>query len=150
MLAICCYTDLKERGINRKIMFVFLLLSVGFMTGTYLWGSRIDALNKYLIYEIRIENIIFALIPGAILFIVSFLSREAIGRGDVYVVCLLGLMVGFERVFTMLFISMLACAVFGIIYMIIKGKGRKETLPYMPFLCLAYVILSVINVSGVG
>ena len=150
MLVICCYTDLKERGINRKVLAAFLFLAMSLMVNAYFFGERIGVLNKCLFYEIRAENIVFALIPGAILLIICFFSKEAIGRGDVYVVALLGLMVGFERVFAMLFISMLACAVFGIMYMIIKGKGRKETLPYIPFLCLAYVICSVINVSGVG
>lgn len=145
MLVICSYTDLRKRQISVRVLAVFLILAAGFMSGAYLFGSRYQIIKNCLIYDLKPESIVFALIPGVILLVISLLTKEAIGRGDVCVVGLLGLMTGFDAVFAMLFISMAACALCGIAFMVIRGKSKKDTLPYIPFLLGAYLVIIVNN-----
>ena len=145
LLIICSYTDLRERGISTRVLAAFLTSSVILMISVYIFGARFDIINRCLIYDIRAENILFSLLPGTILLMVSLISREAIGKGDVYVVFLLGFMTGFDGIVTVLFISMLSCAACGLVFITVKGKGKKDTLPYMPFLLGAYVVFLLIN-----
>ena len=148
LLIICSYTDLKKRVISMRVLAVFLFLTAGLIVCAYVSDSRYLAIGESLIYDPSAENIIFSLIPGAVLFFISLFSKEAIGKGDVYLVGLLGLMTGFERIFVILFISMVACAAFGSICMLAKRKGKKDTLPYVPFLLGAYLTLMIMNNTG--
>ena len=147
MLAVCSYTDLRCRLISKYVLAVFLASVLGLMVCVYIFGNRFIFINGCLLYDLKAENIICALIPGIILFVISILTGEAIGRGDVYVIGLLGLMIGFDGIFAVLFVSMISCALFGIIYMAVTGKGRKETLPYIPFLLGAYLVILFLNYS---
>lgn len=148
LLISCTYTDLKKRTVSTRVLVIFLILTAGLMTGHHIIGDRYGVALGSLMYEINAENIIFSMIPGAMLLLISILTKEAIGRGDVYLVCLLGLMTGFERIFAVLFISMVSCAAFGGICMLVYGKGKKDTLPYVPFLLGAYLTIMIINKTG--
>ncbi len=150
LLISCTYTDLKKRIVSRRVLVMFLIMAAGLMTCAYAAGDRYEAVGNSLIYDLNLENIIFSVIPGIILFMVSLFTGEAIGRGDVYVVGLLGLMIGFDRIFAVLFLSMVSCGVFGIICMLAKGKEKKDTLPYIPFLLGSYLILIIINYALKG
>lgn len=147
MLVICSYTDIKDRGISKNVLAAFLVSALGLMISVYLFGDRLGYIGNCLLYDLKVRNIICALIPGMVLFAVSILTREAIGKGDVYVVGLLGLMIGFDGIFAVLFVSMISCAVFGLVYMTVTGKGRKDTLPYIPFLLGAYLVIILLNNS---
>ena len=146
MLIIFSYTDLRNRRISMRILAVFLILTAGLMTSVRLFGGRYTIIKNCLVYELGLENIVLALVPGVILFVISLLTNEAIGRGDVCVVGLLGLMTGFDAVFIILFISMMACALFGLVFMLIMGKSKKDTLPYIPFLLGAYLVFAARNI----
>ena len=145
LLVICSYTDIRERGISIRVLAVFIVSSAALMISTYMLGDRYGVIKRSLIYEPDPINILLSLLPGIILLIISFISREAIGRGDVYVVSLLGFMTGIDRILAILLISMLSCGIFGLAYMVMKGKSRKDTLPYVPFLLGAYILTMLIN-----
>lgn len=145
MLVTCSYTDIRRRQISVRVLIVFLILAAGLMAGACYFGDRDRIIKNVLLYELRPENVIFALLPGSILLVISVLTREAIGRGDVCVVGILGLMTGFDAVFVILFISMVACALCGLVFMVIKGKSKKDTLPYIPFLLGAYLVFFANN-----
>lgn len=149
MLIICSYTDLKYRGISRRVLAAFFLLSVVYMSVVCIFKDRSGLLKNCLLYEVKTESVICALIPGLLMLIVSIVTKEAIGKGDVYVILLLGLMTGFDRAFFILLVSMTVCAVFGIVLMIVKGRGRKDTLPYVPFVLGAHILLFVISYQAV-
>ena len=148
LLSICSYTDLRKRTVSIRVLVTFLILTAGLMVGVYAFGDRYGKTGLSLMYEPNAENIILSVIPGAVLLLISLVSREAIGRGDVYLVGILGLMIGFEKIFAVLFISMVSCAVFGSICMLVKGKGKKDTLPYVPFLFGAYLTLMIMSNTG--
>ena len=139
LLIICSYTDLRERGISIWLLAASLISCVLLMMCVEIYGDSYEYIDNLLIYEPDIFKILSSLIPGSVLFIISRLTKEAIGMGDVYVMLLLGFMMGFANTAALLFVSMFIASVFGILLMLFKGKSRKETLPYMPFLLGAYV-----------
>ena len=102
-LITCSYTDIKEHRINRVMPVLFLTFSVILMVCVHFLGERFAVLDRLLFYKPDRLSITCAFIPGLILLVISIISREAVGRGDVYVVAVLGLMLGFDRTFFILF-----------------------------------------------
>ncbi len=146
MLIICSYTDIRSRGISLRVLGSFLVPALALMIGTVFTGDLIP--KGWLLYEPGPGNVAMALMPGLFLLLVSFLTGEAIGRGDVYVVMILGLMVGFDRIYPILFISMAACGLTGLVLIALKKRKRDEALPYMPFLLAAYLAFIMIGRRG--
>ena len=141
LLIICSYSDLRNRGISVVLLAAFLTSDILLMGGVYIFGDRYELLRNCMVYELNLANVALGLLPGIVLLLISFVSREAVGKGDVFVTMLLGIMLGLERTFILLVLSMLLTAVFGIGCMIFKGKSRKDTLPYIPFVLGAHIIM---------
>lgn len=141
LLITCSYTDLRERGISLALLAAFSTSCAVLMISVLIFGERLVFLKRSLVYEPDIINIIAGLIPGLILLIISMLTKEAIGRGDVYVVMLLGFMLGFEKILTILCLSMVMTALTGLVCMVLGIRSRKDSLPYIPFILGAYTIM---------
>lgn len=140
LLIISSYTDLRERGISLVLIAVSLISCITLMIGVEIYGSRFGLPEWCLLYEPGVKTILPALLPGLVLLIIHRISEPSIGMGDVYVVLLLGLMLGLYNTGVLLMTSMTLTAVFGLICMAAKGKNRKDTLPFMPFLLSAHVL----------
>ena len=147
MLIICSYTDIRSRGISLRVLGSFLVPALALILGRFLTGGGLIP-EGWLLYEPGPGNVAMALMPGLFLLLVSLLTGEAIGRGDVYVVMILGLMVGFDRIYPILFISMAACGLTGLVLIALKKRKRDEALPYMPFLLAAYLAFIMIGRRG--
>ncbi|MCR5420915.1 MAG: prepilin peptidase [Lachnospiraceae bacterium] len=141
VLIIFCYTDLRERGISLRLLAASLISVIILMISVKIYGEKIELLKSCLAYELNIINIIWGLLPGVFLLVINKITREAIGKGDVYVIFLLGFMLGFRNTIELIIISMLLTAVFGVVYIVVCGKDKKAALPYMPFLLIAFLIL---------
>lgn len=141
LLIICSYTDLRERGISLVLLAASLISCAALMISVEIYGNSCKLMENWLIYKPELRGILCALIPGTLLLIVCRLSREAIGMGDVYVMLILGLMLGFANTMALMFISMVITALFGVFRIIRKGGSRKESLPYMPFLLGGYLLM---------
>ena len=73
----------------------------------------------------------------ALLFVIHVISPRGMGFGDVRLAALIGLVLGwleFGVVFVGLFFGFLLAAVVGIALMALKRRGRKDRIPFGPFL----------------
>lgn len=150
LLIICSYTDLRERGISLVLLAASLISCVSLMICVEIYGKKSEIMAHWLVYEPDRVKLLCALIPGTALLILCRVTGEAIGMGDVYVMLILGIMLGFSNTVVLLFVSMLITAVFGLCYMVVTGKSRKETLPYIPFLLGGYVLMLCTGMIPVG
>ena len=150
LLIICSYTDLRERGISLVLLAASLISCVSLMICVEIYGKKSEIMAHWLVYEPDRVKLLCALIPGMALLILCRITGEAIGMGDVYVMLILGIMLGFSNTVVLLFVSMLITAVFGLCYMVVTGKSRKETLPYIPFLLGGYVLMLCTGMIPVG
>ncbi|MBR5658161.1 MAG: prepilin peptidase [Lachnospiraceae bacterium] len=131
MLLIGSIEDLKDRRINPY----WLLLHACFAVGArFVFGEIMPGLAGVSI--------------GIILIGAAFVSRQKVGYGDglVFVVC--GLYLGFWENFSLLFLSLLLCALGGLFLMAI-GKVRKgQALPFIPFVLGAFSFAMVFEIAG--
>lgn len=76
---------------------------------------------------------------GAAFFLVSKFTKEAIGYGDSWLILLLGVHLGIFKVLQLLFAASLMAAVFAVFYLWKRKWKRSATLPFVPFLAIAYI-----------
>ncbi len=94
--------------------------------------------------QFGLHSFLFGLLGGAvgflILFIPAVISRTGMGRGDVKMAGLIGLMCGFPNVFVAVFGGIILGGLVAIILLLLKKKTRKEGIPFGPFLSLATIV----------
>ena len=88
--------------------------------------------------------IAMAAIGGAIGFVIflliAIISRGGMGWGDVKLVALIGLATGFPLIFIALVIGAILGGLVAIALLVSKKRGRKEAIPFGPFLSVAAMI----------
>jgi leader peptidase (prepilin peptidase)/N-methyltransferase len=62
------------------------------------------------------------------------ISPSGMGLGDVKLAALVGLMIGYPLVIVALLLSMIAGGLVAAILLVLKIKGRKDPIPFAPFL----------------
>jgi len=76
---------------------------------------------------------------GLLFFVISKVTKEAIGYGDSWVILLIGLIKGMLCCIEIVLSASFGASIFSIIYSMINGWKRKHTVPFMPFLTAAYL-----------
>ena len=72
-----------------------------------------------------------------ILLIPALIYRGGMGWGDVKLALLIGLVTGFPLVFVAMFLAIVSGGLIAGILLLLKLKGRKDAIPFGPFLALA-------------
>lgn len=128
-LGISSVTDWRKRAVSMK-------LSLGFFAA----GAMLQIWSSPLSWEVWLGGIAL----GILLLGVSRITREALGYGDSVAVivtgCWLGLWENMALFCTALGLSAMVSAV-----LLVSGrKGRKESIPFLPFLFAAYGFLFLV------
>ncbi|MDR7856124.1 prepilin peptidase [Tissierella sp.] len=100
-------------------------------------------LVSYLLYNISPEvlNSIGGLVFSSLLFIlIIIISKGAMGDGDVTLIGILGFIVGIKKIFLTILASFILGAIISIFLLIKKIKGRKDPIPFGPFIILGFFI----------
>lgn len=75
---------------------------------------------------------------GLMLWIVSKISRGAVGEGDALAYMVLGPALGFLEVFEVLMISLFLAALTGSVLILCRRAGKRYAMPFLPFTAAAY------------
>ena len=73
---------------------------------------------------------------GLFLLAIAVVSRGGMGGGDIKLAALMGLYLGLQNVAVALFLAFLVGGVFGIFLLVTGLKGRKDAVPFGPYLAL--------------
>ncbi len=76
-------------------------------------------------------------LPGIFLFLVAYLTRQAVGYGDACVLAVIGLFLGFSQTVGIFVTALLLLCPVSLICLIWK-RSRKYQLPFVPFYLAAY------------
>lgn len=80
------------------------------------------------------------LIGGGFLLLIAVLSKGAMGGGDIKLMAVLGFWLGWKFTLLILFLSFFLGGLISIILILLKIKGRKDTIPFGPFIVLATMV----------
>ncbi len=134
MFIIIFVIDLEHGLILNKIVYpgmMFALLVAIFLSPLWLgdWPS---------------SGIVNAGIGGgigfAIFLLLTIISRGGMGWGDVKLAAFIGFTIGFPLVLVALIMGAILGGVVAVILLVTKKRGRRETIPFGPFLSLAAMI----------
>lgn len=89
--------------------------------------------------KVSIKELILCLGITAIFWVISKISNEALGMGDVWVIGSILIVMGVMNGMGILFLSFLLAAVYGGILFVIKRRGKNRTFPFVPFLFLGTI-----------
>ncbi|RMF92042.1 MAG: prepilin peptidase [Nitrospinota bacterium] len=125
ILLIVTFIDLEHKIIPDRITLSGLL--AGLLLNPLLPVSFFDAL-------------LGGLIGGGIFLLVALLSRGGMGGGDIKLMAMLGVFLGWQRALLTIFLGVSSGALVGIVLMLLRKKGRKDQVPFGPFLALGGMV----------
>jgi leader peptidase (prepilin peptidase)/N-methyltransferase len=127
-LALCTYFDVRSKQIPVKLILVF-----GFIIG------GIFLIGRYF----NNDDILWRILPGIFLLLISFVTNQAMGYGDGLVILLIGLLLEININMTFIMMALLLSAVASLIILILKKGNRNTRLPFMPFLLTAWGVTMI-------
>ncbi|QUH26668.1 prepilin peptidase [Serpentinicella alkaliphila] len=87
-----------------------------------------------------IDSIVGFLIGGGFFLLIAILSNGGMGGGDIKLMGALGFWLGWKLTLLMMLLSFLIGGVLSILLITFKKKGRKEAIPFGPFIAIATFI----------
>jgi len=124
--------DLKHCLVADKIIYPAIFLS-------FLFDVYVLIITKNL--QVFIYSIIAAVIAGGFFLVLVLISKEKwMGKGDVLIGILMGLILGLSQTVVALFLAFLIGAVIATILLITKKKKMKSEIPFGPFLVFGTMI----------
>jgi leader peptidase (prepilin peptidase) / N-methyltransferase len=88
-----------------------------------------------------IERAAIGLAIGLVLFLlIALLSRGGMGLGDVKMAALVGIILGYPNVLVAIFLAIIAGGIIALILLATRKKGRRQGIPFGPFLALGTML----------
>ena len=137
LLAVCAYTDIKERNIYMLPLFVSVLGAQAVLLLSLAGGPK-GKVRDTLLYEVLLP-----LTAGIVIIAMVKALRAHIGMGDGYLMAALTLMTGVETGSLSILVAFFGSAVYGCIK-IITGKRRfARSIPFAPFVLAGFVTVLI-------
>ncbi len=127
-LSFSTYTDIKTNMISIKVS-SFSLAAI--------------LLSLLLCNRLQLLDTLYSIIPCLIIFALSYLTRESIGYGDALLIGIVGIGIGFNKIILICTLAFILSAI-SAVFLIIKKKSGKATLPFVPFIFLSYIFCTLI------
>jgi len=131
ILIVVCLIDYYHQIIPDGIILLMFVLTV------------IYKASEYLIYgtPLFLRDPICGFLAGGLLFLaIAVISGGAMGGGDIKLIAVLGLILGLKKTLLNILLSFFIGAVVSI-YLLASGrKGRKDAIPFGPFINIAFII----------
>lgn len=87
-----------------------------------------------------IQYLIGFLIGGGFLLLIAIITHGGMGGGDIKLMAVLGLWLGWEFTIIILFLSFIIGGIISVLFILFKLKRRKDMIPFGPFIVLSTLI----------
>jgi len=88
-----------------------------------------------------INSVLGLIIPGGLLLLIALIYKKGMGLGDVKLVAMIGVFIGWKFALLSIFIGALIGSIYGVYMMIKTGMDRKTRIPFGPFISLGAVVM---------
>ncbi|MCR5721476.1 MAG: prepilin peptidase [Lachnospiraceae bacterium] len=120
----CAIRDIRTKRINGYIC---------------LMGVLVALFIREMIIGEESGTILIDLIPGAVMYLIAFFSKERIGKGDALSLMFIGAVAGSSTVLMSLFVSLTIAAILSAILLALKKVKKDTKLPFIPFLSIGVI-----------
>lgn len=127
-LAICAVFD----GLQKRIPLAAVWL--GILTAICLRAGGMMG-------EVNLPAMALSLLPGAVFFLLGFVTREKVGYGDGWVLLMIGFFLDFSRCFFILLAGLLIESVVALVLLALRKIKRDKEIPFCPFLLLGMGVM---------
>lgn len=86
------------------------------------------------------EDIIGLLLGFSIFLFIAIISKGAMGGGDIKLMAVLGLNLGYKYIIIVTILSFVIGAIISLVLLLVKIKSRKDYIPFGPFISIAAFI----------
>lgn len=131
LLLICAIEDLKRKELTITYILFFGILGV-LVHLFYADGS--------------IYNMLFGILLGLAIMILSFFSRGSIGMGDGILLVVTGVYLGGYENMELFLLGTFLAGIWSLGLLVLKKKKRKDKIAFVPFLLAAYASMQVIKI----
>ncbi|MGE0056517.1 MAG: prepilin peptidase [Dehalococcoidia bacterium] len=132
-LLVCTATDLLRYRVPNAVTYPGTLLAL--LAAFLLAPSSTELLNAFLA----------ALFAGLIFLVMAVITRGGLGLGDVKLSVLIGAALGLQAAYQALALGVLAGGIIMGLLWALHFIGRKQAIPYAPFLALAAVLVLLVQ-----
>lgn len=132
MLMVCGIQDLRSKRVTLWIIVISLIL---------------NSICLPFCNSINLPDIVGGVTIGIAVIILSIGTGGKIGKGDGMLLCATGMGLGFWGNLELFAIALLLAAIVSIILLAARLANRKKSIPFVPFLLLAYLFLIVVEYS---
>jgi leader peptidase (prepilin peptidase) / N-methyltransferase len=98
--------------------------------GLSLWALPITPLASFL----------GVLVGGAFFYLIALISKGGMGGGDIKLIAMIGAFLGWQGAFFTIFSGALLGSLVGVTLMLLGKKGRKDKVPFGPFLSCGAIL----------
>lgn len=124
-------TDLEHGLILNKVIYPSLAIALVFTI-------VMSAVYSY--WPLTFESLIGAAGGFILFFLIVILSRGGMGFGDVKMAALIGLVLGWKSGLVGILLGIIIGGIVAIVLLILRMKGRKQAIPFGPFLSIGAII----------
>ena len=128
VLGMSAYQDWRKKKVSMYLVFVAGI--VGLLC--HLCSRQID-----------VTDMLLGAAIGAVILLCGFVSGEKIGYGDGAIVIVCGIFLGFDANLELLCIALVLLEVVALFLIVVKRKGRRYQIPFIPFLLVGYLLLLI-------
>ncbi len=129
VLIVVTFIDMEHKIIPNKLIAIILIWAV-------IWQVFYPQIELY-------KAIAGALLGGGILLFSAIISKGGMGGGDIKFMAATGFFLGISTTALALFLAFLIGSIVGIGLMVLRIKGRKDPIPFGPFLSIGVFIAAL-------
>jgi len=121
------FIDIKYQIIPNEITFLFIPL-----------GLILSLIFNHITF---VNSLLGLIIPAGLLLLIAFIYKKGMGIGDVKLIGMIGVFIGWKYALISIFIGALFGSIYGIFMMVTNRMTRKTRIPFGPFISLGAVIM---------
>lgn len=132
LLILCSIQDL----LKKKISLWIIIIGGGMICASILFCNTITLFDR-----------LGGVAIGGIVILISIATRGKIGFGDGLLLCISGMGLGFWSNLELFALALLFAALVSIALIILRLADRKNSIPFVPFLLLGYIVILTANIA---
>lgn len=122
---------------SKKISMIFILML-----------STFGIVNKLLAFDSLSHfslDLLGMIIGTGLLLTISKLTKEQLGYGDGLIFLMLSALMSWQIAVTAFILAFVFCGIFGLVLIAISRKRKGQSIPFVPFVMIAFMILMFVR-----
>lgn len=95
--------------------------------------------------ERSLMDLCMGLVPGLVCLGLGWITREAIGYGDGFLLCAMGMYKSLEEIVGIIVLASSLAGILGMVLIIFCKKKGKDQIPFVPFLLVGAVVYMMLQ-----